>query len=307
VFPSADAETLAFNAELEHALEALPHITSVEPQVARNSREAGNSIFGPLERSPNAVEMAIPGPAGPLGVRIFPAADPLGVYLHIHGGGWVLGAPHHQDTRLEALAATARVTVVSVGYRLAPESPYPAAPDDCEAAALWLVENASAEFGASRLLIGGESAGAHLSVVTLVRMRDRHGFRAFAGANLLYGVYDLRMTPGSRAWGDRNLILDTRVMEWFISHFLAGHSPDDPDASPFLADLSGMPPALFTVGTEDPLLEDTLFMQARWAAAGNDAELAVYPGGIHAFDAFPVKIGGRALDRINRFVAGLLA
>jgi acetyl esterase/lipase len=78
---------------------------------------------------------------------------------------------------------------------------------------------------------------------------------------------------------------------------------DRPDVSPLYADLRGLPPALFTVGTLDPLLDDSQFMAARWSAAGNAAELAVYPGGIHAFNAFPLALGATANRRILEFVA----
>jgi acetyl esterase/lipase len=88
-----------------------------------------------------------------------------------------------QDTMLLTLADHAQVAVVSVHYRLAPEHRYPAAPDDCETAALWLVEHGAAVYGADQLIIGGESAGAHLSAVTLLRLRQRLGFCPFAGAN----------------------------------------------------------------------------------------------------------------------------
>jgi acetyl esterase/lipase len=100
---------------------------------------------------------------------------------------------------LHTLATRAHLAVASVDYRLAPEHPFPAGPDDCEAAACWLVEHAQREFGTSRLLIGGESAGGHLSALTLLRMRDRHGAAdAFCGANLVFGAFDLGMTPSQR-------------------------------------------------------------------------------------------------------------
>src|SRR3546814_13017170 len=79
--------------------------------------------------------------------------------------------------------------------------PHPAAPDDCETAALWVLANAMAEFGADTITIGGESSGAHLAVVTLLRLRDRHGV-ALSGANLIFGFYDLTLTPSARLFGE---------------------------------------------------------------------------------------------------------
>jgi acetyl esterase/lipase len=296
-----DSETLDFNHSLEELLRQYPLLTELEPAEARRLREEGKSVWGPLALSPNAIERAIPGPTGDLKVRMFLPAQARAVYLHFHGGGWVLGGIHHQDPRLEALASRCRVAVFSVDYRLAPEHPYPAGPEDCEAAALWLAEHAREEFGTDRILIGGESAGAHLAAVTMIRMRDRHGYNRFAGANLVYGTFDLRLSPSARQWGERLLVLNTPYIEWFLDRFVSPEQRADPDVSPLLADLTGLPPALFTIGTEDPLLDDTLFMYSRWLAAGNRAELAVYPGGAHGFDAFPIALGRRALARMHDF------
>lgn len=301
---AVDDETRATNAKLEELLAQAPPLTDFEPAVIRAAREAGQSIWGPLELLDHAEVRAVPGPAGDVPLRIFRPPEIAGVYLHIHGGGWTLGAEHHHDLELDALARTAKAAVVSVGYRLAPEHPYPAGPDDCEAAALWLIENASAEFGTERLVIGGESAGAHLSAVTLLRLRDRHAATPFCGANLVYGCYDLTFTPSVRAWGERNLILSTPIIEWFADHFVPDRAlRSHPDVSPLYAGLHDLPPALFTVGTLDPLLDDSLFMASRWDAAGGGAELAVCPGGIHAFNAFPTALAGTA----NRLCADFVA
>ena len=109
--------------------------------------------------------------------------QPRGVYLHLHGGGWVLGGADMQDPMLERIADNTGQAVVAVEYRLAPEHTYPAGLDDCEAAAVWVVQNANKEFGTDVLTIGGESAGGHLTAVTILRMRDRHGYTGFRGAN----------------------------------------------------------------------------------------------------------------------------
>jgi acetyl esterase/lipase len=207
-----------------------------------------------------------------------------------------------QDMRLRRLGADTGLVVVSVGYRLAPENPYPAGPDDCEAAALWLVSSegrSTVGAGDGPLAIGGDSAGGHLAAVTLLRLRDRHGLAgAFAAAVLQYGGFDLSMTPSQRLWGERNLVLSTPVITWFADQFLPGVDPErrrDPDVSPLFADLSGMPPAIFTVGTADALLDDTLFMEARWRMAGAATELRVWTEAPHGFLSLPMTVTDAAL------------
>jgi acetyl esterase/lipase len=295
---AVDEETRNVNRIVEETLAKVPPIMERDPVEVRAEREAGEGPFPKLEILPEARERTIPGSAGPIVLRTFVPEQVRGVYLHIHGGGWVLGAAHQQDPLLKAISESCGLAVASVEYRLAPEHSYPAGPDDCEAAALWLVEHAEAELGSQRLLIGGESAGAHLAAVTLLRLRDRHGYSGFRAANLVFGAFDLTLTPSVRRWGERNLILNTPSIEWFTSRFV----PDadrrtDPDVSPLYADLHGLPPALFTVGTLDPLLDDSTFMHARWLGAGNHSELALYPGCIHGFIAFPNRAGRAALER----------
>lgn len=297
-----DAETAAFNEQVEALLATVPATHTVEPAVTRAARESGKGAFGPLVFSEMATERTIPTGDGDLTLRLFLPETVEGVYLHIHGGGWVLGRAHHSDVRNEQIARRCNLAVVSVEYRLAPEDPYPAGSDDCEAAARWLAEQARSEFGTERLLIGGESAGGHLAAATLLRMRDRHNFTGFAGANLVYGVYDLSGTPSVRGWGERNLVLSTPIMDWFFDHYVPMERRREPDVSPLYANLRDLPPALFTVGTLDPLLDDSLFMHARWLAAGNEAELAVYPGGVHGFNSFPIGIAREANARIDEFL-----
>ena len=305
---AVDETTRQANVALEKMLATAPAIDQQEPHVIRAARKSGDSMWGPIVHTAGAEMRTIPGPDGEISLRIFrPDQDARGVYFHIHGGGWTLGSADMQDPMLAALCEAARAVVVSVEYRLAPEHPYPAGPDDCEAAALWLLERGAREFGSERLVIGGESAGAHLSAVTLLRLRDCHGATPFRGANLVYGAYDLTLTPSVRNWGERNLVLSTPIIEWFTQHFvpdagLRGH----PDVSPLFADLAGLPAALFSVGTLDPLLDDSLFMAQRWEAAGNVAELTLYPGGVHGFNLFPIPLAQRAARRCENFVADSL-
>jgi len=300
--PDREYDPIAHADEIAVFYESQGAIWDVGVASARRAREEGRSVFGPLTVSALAEDRSIPGPAGPMRVRVFVPEDVTGVYLHIHGGGWTLGGAHHLDARNQQLAETCRVAVVSIDYRLAPEDPYPAAPDDCEAAALWLVEHARREFETNRMLIGGESAGAHLSAVTLVRLRDRHSLRPFAAANLVYGAFDLRFTPSGRNWGSRPVVISTPIMEFFAVAFAGHQDLTDPDISPLFAELHGLPPALFTVGTQDPLLDDSLFMAARWGQAGSHAELNLVPDAFHAFDYFATPLGDAARDRMHEFL-----
>ena len=301
-----DEETMLFNIELERLLATMPDITKQTPEEVRHLRDAGLSVFGEYIFSDLATERTIPGPGGDIKLRMLVPPTSEGVFLHLHGGGWVVGGIDHQDPQLEALMLACGVAVVSAQYRLAPENPHPAGNDDCEAAAVWLVDNALAEFGTDRLVVGGESAGAHLAVSTLLRMRDRHDYTGFLGANLVYGPFDLSGTPSVRNWGDRSLVLSTPIMEWFWNHYIGDNDPYEPDISPLYADLTDMPPALFTVGTLDPLIDDSLFMATRWLEHGSEARLAVYPGGVHAFDAFPTPLAQQARATMYEFINDVL-
>ncbi|UCG66983.1 MAG: alpha/beta hydrolase [Deltaproteobacteria bacterium] len=300
---AVDPETEQFNKRIEELIATLPPSHMRTPQEVRADRESGKSVMGPIKHLDEARNRVVPGRERNVPVRVVVPPEVRGVYLHMHGGGFVLMRADHFDELLVTTANRCRVAVVSVDYRLAPEDPYPAAANDCETVAVWLANNVRSEFGTERLIIGGESAGANLSVVTLVRMRDRHGFTGFSKANLVYGCFDISMTPSQRNWGERNLVISTPMIEWFSNQYVPRiEKRDDPDVSPLYADLSQMPPALFTVGTLDPLLDDTLFMHARWLAAGNRSELAIYPGGTHIFNLFPIKIAKEANAKIYDFI-----
>ena len=242
-------------------------------------------------------ERTIDGPSGPITLRTYVPDDVRAVHLDIHGGGFFMGTPSMDDAANATLARHAKVATVSVDYRLAPEHPYPAAPDDCEAAAVWVLAHAKSEFGSDRVLIGGASAGGGLAATTILRLRDRHdAARAVAGISLEYGVYDLTGTPSSIRSG----------MVGFRDLYVGDHdlaARQAPDMSPIYADLSGLPPALFTVGTADYLYDDSLFMALRWHAAGNEAELAIYPEAPHGFNVMPSAMGRLANERIRDFLA----
>jgi acetyl esterase/lipase len=302
-------ETRSANAAICAAMADMPDWWVVGAAKVRAARARGEGIFPAAAKSERARWIEIAGPGGKIPLRVIAPEQPRGVYLHIHGGGHTLGAADQQDRLLERIADETRLTAISVEYRLAPENPFPAGPDDCEAAALWVEDNLN-DFGGHALAIGGESAGAHLSALTILRLRDKHGRTPFRAANLVFGVYDLSMTPSARAFGnDERLVLRTLDIEKFGEAFLPGISPEEkraPHISPLYADLRGLSPALFTVGTKDALLDDSLFMHARWIAAGNAAEIDVYPGACHGFIAFPTPQTFASLARQTAFINAAL-
>jgi acetyl esterase len=304
------ADTRQINDAIVQAMTGMPDWWDVGADKVRAARARGEGVFPAAAKSERARWIEIDGPAGKIPLRVIAPADPRGVYLHIHGGGHVLGAADQQDRILERLADETSLTAISVEYRLAPEHPFPAGPDDCEAAARWAGEHLS-DFGGAKLTIGGESAGAHLSALTMLRLRDALGRNPFHAANLVFGVFDLGLTPSARAFGDeRRLVLRTLDINKFGEAFLPGLSPEArraPNISPLYADLKSLCPALFTVGTHDALLDDSLFMHSRWIAAGNRGELAIYPGAAHGFIAFPCSQTFAALGRMTAFLNAALA
>ena len=230
----------------------------------------------------------------PVRVQTPVARATTGVLLDIHGGGFYLGSAAASDIRNRCLADALGVAVVSVDYRLAPEHPWPAAPDDCETAALWLAENAEARFGTSILAIGGFSAGATLATVTLLRLRDL-GVAAFGSAVLQFGTYDLSgRTPAGR------LIADEYFLEAYAG---TGVDRTRPDVSPIFAEPSGLPPVLIVVGADDILLRDNLAMAAQLSAAGCDVDLRVYPAMPHGFTGHPTPMAQAALGDIETWLS----
>jgi len=254
----------------------------------------------PAPASPPAVEefVVIDGRGVPLRIHTPVDAAVKGVFLEIHGGGFCMGSAAGSDVRNRRLADALGVVVASVDYRLAPEHPWPAAPEDCETAALWLVEHARQRFGTAKLAVGGSSAGATLALTTLLRLRDR-GVTAFRGAVLQFGCYDLSaQTPAGR------LIAD----EYFLDAY-AGAAPDrtDPDLSPIYAELSNLPPILMVIGDADILLQDNLATAARLSASGVDVDLRVYPDSPHGFTGHPTPMAQAAFDDIHTWLDARLS
>ena len=308
-------DTRKLNEEIIATSEAAPDMWQFDVNVVRQARRDGKGIF-PLEAYDETAEnFHIDGPSGePLMLRtIQPESgrDTLGVFLHFHGGGWMYGACDLQDQRLKQLANETNLSVVSVEYRLSPENPYPAACDDGEQAARWLIEEGADKLNTDFLAIGGESAGGHLAVNALLRLRDKHSLNRFSAAVLVAGAFDMTQTPSGRNFHDK-LVLTTRDINKFGDAFLVGDEVrgnlKDPDLSPLYADLTDMPPAHFSVGTRDALLDDSLFMANKWVQHQPDVELDVYTGACHVFQYFEtLKQSQESRKKISDFLNRLIS
>ncbi|HEX5095146.1 MAG TPA: alpha/beta hydrolase [Acidimicrobiia bacterium] len=285
-------------AAVESGLDLLPLTRPVdESGMTREERIAHvRGRHQPYYTVDDAIERTIAG----VRCRVFvPEGTPRAIYLHFHGGGMVAGAPDMMDIPNRHVARTHRVVVVSADYRKAPEHPWPAGPDDGVAVAAWLLEHGADEFGASRMLIGGESAGGYMTAITALRIRDELGaIDRVDGLNLVFGVYDWGRSPSQRGQRphDGPDILTVEGIEFFTECFVPGRTDDErraPEISPAYADLRGLPPCLVSVGTCDHLLDDSLLFATRAAAAGVDVELFVAPDMPHAFLAFDCGITKR--------------
>jgi acetyl esterase len=246
--------------------------------------------------------------------RVFvPDGPARAVYLHFHGGGMILGSPVMNDPGNAALCRDHQLAVVSVDYRLAPEHPYPAGPDDGMAVAGWLLDHAGEVFGSDRLLVGGESAGGYMAAAVLLRIRDElDAADRVDGTNLVFGVFDWSRSPsqlGMRA-SDAPDMLTPEGIEMFGECYLPGTTVEarrDPAVSPAFAPLAGLCPAMFSVGSADHLLDDTLLMATRWVAAGNEAELFVAPDMPHGFMAFPCGVTTAWNHAVDAWFSDVLA
>ena len=298
-------EARAFNEKFAASLPTEPFDLSTPDGLARARDLSAYESLSPRDVPVAAEDRVVRAGKRSVPVRVIePPGTPRAVYLDIHGGGFYLGTAAMGDVDNTELANELDVAVVAIDYRLAPEHPWPAAPDDCETAALWVLERAMSEFGTDRVVIGGGSAGAHLAVVTLLRMRDRHDAASrFGAADLVFGLYDLSGTSPSG-----------RILAPHSHHYIDAYLRKVPkkrrieaDVSPLFAELHGLPPALFTVGTLDHFYEDNLAMAARWVAAGNLAELAVYPESPHSFTVFPTAMAHAAGRRQREWLAERLS
>jgi acetyl esterase len=229
-------------------------------------------------------DLAIPGPAGEIPVRVYRPEEDAGlpVLVWLHGGGWAVGTLDTFDTPMRALANASGAIVVSVDYRLAPEHRFPAAVEDTLAAVRWVAANA-AELGADpeRVAVGGDSAGGNLATVAARRLRGELDLRLQV---LVYPVTDAGInTPSYRAFSAR-YGLTAATMRRYWDLYLDGTDSSHPDASPLRAtDLAGMAPAFVLLADHDVLLDEGRAYAEAMERAGVPVTVRTQPGTIHGF------------------------
>jgi len=279
------------------AASGLPPAYTVTPEEARRRVKALR-----LPREPRAMldvsDHLAPAPQGGVPVRVYrPSDDAAAAILYFHGGGWVTGGVEESDLFARELAAETGCVVVSVGYRLAPEAPYPAAIEDADAALDWLA-------GDLPIVVMGDSAGGNIATVLAARARDRGG-PSIAAQVLAYPVTDAGMaTESYRHFADGPL-LSAKLLGWYWDHYL----PDTaarahPHASPLAGALDGLPPAFVLTAENDPLRDEGEAYATALAAADVPVRALRYDGQIHGFLTLVGQFdgGARAMADIAAFL-----
>ena len=256
--------------------------------VPRNA--ATDLLFGGVADGVALTDGTAEGETGRIAVRSYRprgATGALPLVVNYHGGGWTLGSLSQSDWLCSQVCAAIGAVVVSVDYRLAPKNRWPAAPEDCYAALVDLVDRA-AELGAEpeRVAVMGDSAGGNLSAVVSLMARDRSGPRISHQALIYPGVDLTRSSPSIDENADAPILskADTTV---FRDHYLGGQDPRHPYASPLFADLSGLPPALVQIAEHDPIRDDGARYAAALQEAGVPTRLTEYVGMPHGYLSFP--------------------
>jgi acetyl esterase/lipase len=294
--PRLDGQGLAPEMQALLRLAALTRDESVSdsgdltPEQARARIRAGTAAStGPKLRLEAVTDLTVPGPAGAIPARFY---EPPGLGLerrplivYFHGGGWTIGDLDTHDGVCRFLAANAATTVLSVGYRLAPEHPFPAAVEDAFAAFRWAAaENARLGADRDRIAVAGDSAGGNLAAAVSLLARDGDGPSPAMQA-LIYPVTDAVGGQPSRDLFADGFLLTKADMDWFERHYLPqGVERADPRVSLLrAADLSGLPPAYVTTAGFDPLRDEGEAYATRMREAGARVALRRHPGLIHGF------------------------
>ncbi|MEZ5958551.1 MAG: alpha/beta hydrolase [Hyphomonadaceae bacterium] len=261
---------------------------------------------------PEVRDLMIEGAPAPLRARLYvPEGASTGLLVHFHGGGWIIGDIDFEDRACRSVARESGVKVLSVDYRLAPETLFPGPVEDCARAIRWARANADAlGVSADKIAVGGASAGANLALAAALKLRD-DGDPPVAFLALLYGVFAMRTeTESYRLYGQGQYGLGAAALDFFMAQYLNDAAArSHPYASPLLADLRGLPGAFIVIAGMDPLRDDSRELAAALRAAGAPVEVREYEGVIHGFTQFALASaqGRQALEDTARALKTALA
>ncbi len=266
---------------------AAPSVTELGPEGAREVMRRSARLD--LPEVPLAVrrDWSIPGPGGdPLPLRLYDARESRGfstALLYFHGGGFVIGDLDSHASLCSHIAKELDLPVIALDYRLAPEHPWPAGPDDCEAAARWIAASpAELGFAVSGLVLAGDSAGGALAAITAMALRDEAAAVPVICQWLIYPTVDLSAgSYGSLREFAKGYFLETREIVWFNGLY----APDAESwrASPIKGAAAGLPPAVIHTASLDPLRDQGRAYAARLAEAGVPMLLLEAEGVVHNF------------------------
>jgi acetyl esterase len=295
------------------AAQGNPPMESLPPEIGR---QVYRDIAAGLGLPPPVVateERSIPGPGGPLKLRIYhpDATGPLPALLYVHGGGFVIGDLETHDAACRALCHDVAAVVVAVDYRLAPEHPFPAAVDDVVCVLQWLAAHArDLRADPSRIALAGDSAGAQLATVACLRTAGTITPRALG---LIYPVAQHYSEPSaSMTENGEGKFLTHGVMQWFIDCYLGGRSEltRHPDFALLSAPtLTTLPPSWVATMGHDPLRDEGHALAQRIEQAGVATEHRHYPGAIHACIHFTAvsPVGGQVLSDLAQWLRSRVA
>lgn len=285
---SLDPQIAAIIEQLDGGFPAVQDMTGAQARDLIRSR-----FVPPVQPEPigEVTDCIVTGPHGPIAVRVYrpEAVSPLPILVYAHGGGFVFCDLDTHDGLCRSIANLLPAVVVSVGYRLAPEDPWPAAPEDVYAVTRWCADSAATLGGdAGRLVVGGDSAGGNLAAVTAIMARDRGG-PALAGQLLLYPVIAADFDTESYRLFGRGYYNPKPALQWYWDCYVpAAGDRTHPYAAPLHAELSGLPPAVVVIAGHDPLRDEGLAFSAALQAAGVPTVQLDYEGGIHGFMTMPM-------------------
>jgi acetyl esterase len=269
------------------------------PEQARQGWRRQIALLGEPEPIAAVEDRRIVTKAGPIPVRIYTPSGtgPFPVLMYFHGGGFVVGDLDTHDGLCRSLANGATCVVVSVEYPLAPEHKFPAAPEACLAATVWVAEHAGDVGGdPARIAVGGDSAGGNLAAVVARLARDLGG-PALVFQLLIYPDVDFRRANHSiQAFAGKFGNVSRAAQHWFMDNYLTNKQDKlDPRVSPLLAsDLTGLPPALIVTAEFDALRDEGEEYGRRLEKAGVPVTVSRYPGMIHEFVRHPFDDSGKA-------------